>query len=189
MNKIKVFHTGFSIIKDPDLNIGRTNADFSQGFYLSDDEEFSKRWARFRKDKDTYINIYELLLDELNIKYFNRDEDWFKYILNNRRSHVDYLNEYDLIIGPIANDTIYETWGIFSSGLLKDDELLDLLSVGPCYKQIAVKSLRAKHNLKWLNSEKISEDEIIKYRSIIKDEQDLYLEELSKKIEEYDSLK
>ncbi|MBQ9562757.1 MAG: DUF3990 domain-containing protein [Lachnospiraceae bacterium] len=45
---LELFHTGYQIIERPDIHAGRTNADFGQGFYLSDDEEFSKRWARER---------------------------------------------------------------------------------------------------------------------------------------------
>ena len=31
---------------DPDITIGRKNADFGQGFYLTDDLDFTRRWAR-----------------------------------------------------------------------------------------------------------------------------------------------
>ena len=38
-----LYHTGFETIRKPDITIGRKNADFGQGFYLSDDEEFSAK--------------------------------------------------------------------------------------------------------------------------------------------------
>ena len=41
-----VYHVGFDIIKNPDIHYGRKNADFGQGFYLTDDKEFSYRWAK-----------------------------------------------------------------------------------------------------------------------------------------------
>jgi len=46
---MKLFHTSFSIVENPSITEGRANVDFARGFYLSDDEEFSKRWARRRK--------------------------------------------------------------------------------------------------------------------------------------------
>lgn len=46
---IRLYHTGFAQIIEPDIHYGRKNADFGQGFYMSDDEEFSKRWARVRR--------------------------------------------------------------------------------------------------------------------------------------------
>ena len=87
MSKIPLFHTGYDKIPEPDIHYGRTNADFGQGFYLSDNEEFSKRWARERKGLITYINYYELNTDGLNIRQFERDEKWFDYIYNNRAGY------------------------------------------------------------------------------------------------------
>ena len=36
-----LYHTGFDEIPAPDLRRGRANADFWQGFYLSDDPGFA----------------------------------------------------------------------------------------------------------------------------------------------------
>ncbi|MBQ2583920.1 MAG: DUF3990 domain-containing protein [Erysipelotrichaceae bacterium] len=60
-----VYHSGFVKIEKPDIHHGRKNADFGQGFYLSDNEEFCKRWAKFRKGEETMINRYELDLNGL----------------------------------------------------------------------------------------------------------------------------
>ena len=49
MERILLYHTGFQRIEKPDIHIGRANADFGQGFYLSDNREFSRRWARTRR--------------------------------------------------------------------------------------------------------------------------------------------
>ena len=51
-----LYHTGFAEIPVPDLRRGRVNADFGQGFYLSDDPAFAERWAtekRTRKPSST----------------------------------------------------------------------------------------------------------------------------------------
>ena len=116
-----LFHTGYQIIEKPDVHYGRKNADFGQGFYLSDNEEFSKRWARIRKGTTTYLNRYELDLKDLQVKYLSRNDQWFKYIYNNRSHREDYLKEFDVIIGPIANDTIYDTFGILTAGVLSGE--------------------------------------------------------------------
>ena len=49
MAAVELFHVGHEIIRMPDIRYGRKNADFGQGFYLSDSEAFSKRWAREKK--------------------------------------------------------------------------------------------------------------------------------------------
>lgn len=56
MALMTLYHTGFQEIRQPDIHIGRANADFGQGFYLSPDEAFSRRWARSRRDRDTWLN-------------------------------------------------------------------------------------------------------------------------------------
>ncbi len=38
-----LFHTGHQIIENPDIHIGRANAGFGQGFYLTGEEAFAVR--------------------------------------------------------------------------------------------------------------------------------------------------
>jgi len=143
MSIIHLYHTGFDKIDHPNIHYGRKNADFGQGFYLSDNEEFSKRWARERSGLTTYINFYDLDTEGLDIKRFSRDEEWFDYIYSNRAGYRDRLIGYDVITGPITNYTIYDTWGITTSGLLKREQALQLLLIGPQYMQTAIKSEKA----------------------------------------------
>lgn len=108
---------------------------------MSDDKEFVSRWSKLRKDENSYINIYELDLEDLNIIELKRDKQWFDYIFSNRHNHQDYLNEYDIVIGPIANDTIYNTFGVITSGILDDKVAFKLLDIGPIYKQFVIKTV------------------------------------------------
>ena len=55
---------------------------------------------------------------------FPKDTEWFEYIYGNRYGKDDIYAEYDVIIGPIANDTIYDTWGILSGSLRKNNRRL-----------------------------------------------------------------
>ena len=70
LKSMVLYHTGFAEIKEPDIHYGRKNADFGQGFYLSADREFSRRWAKKRRGMQTFWNGYELLTDDLRIKRF-----------------------------------------------------------------------------------------------------------------------
>ena len=60
------------------------------------------------------------------------------------------------MIGPIANDTIFDTLGVISSGFLSPEDAIRLLRVGPEYTQVAVKTEKAVRQLKWLRSERIT---------------------------------
>ena len=146
---MKLFHTGKTEIRVPDIYRGRKNADFGQGFYLTPDMDFAYRWG----GADAVVNEYELDEDGLLIRRFRRDEDWFDYIFHNRRA-VDSISA-DVVIGPIANDTIFETFGVISSGFFKPADAMKLLMIGPEYTQAAVKSEKALSRLRWIRSEKI----------------------------------
>lgn len=168
-----LYHTSDREIVKPDIHRGRKNADFGPGFYLTPDKEFTYRWAR----KNAVVNIYEFDDDGLDVHSFKRDLDWFNYIFNNRRAK-DGLSA-DVIIGPIANDTIFDTLGIMSSGFLSPETALELLTVGPEYTQFAIKSEKAAERLRFIKSEHIERlDE-----TALKKEQEAFQEEFARKIE------
>ena len=174
MALMTLYHTGFQEIRQPDIHIGRANADFGQGFYLSPDEAFSRRWARFRRDKDTWLNEYTLETDGLAVRILERDEAWFEYIFRNRSGRKDSLAACDVITGPIANDTIYDIWGITTSGLLQPADALRILSVGPEYTQTVLKTEKAAARLRFVSARRIPEAEISRCRETVRREEDAY---------------
>lgn len=171
---MKLFHAGNVVIREPDVHHGRKNADFGQGFYMTAEEEFARRWARERRNEKTYVNRYELDTEGLKEHTFERDEAWFRYIFNNRRWNPDMIDA-DVIIGPIANDTIYETFGIFTSGFLSDEEALRMLRKGPEYRQIVLKSKKASSQLTWLGADELTSEEIHSYRETVAKEEEEYI--------------
>ena len=186
MSVMKLFHTGYQVIDRPDIRIGRKNADFGQGFYLSDNEEFSRRWARQRRGYTTYMNSYELETEGLKFKHFAKDEEWFSYIFSNRMNAPDKLAEYDVIIGPIANDTIYDTYGILTSGFMKTEDALAVLKLGNTYEQIVIKTQKAADTLTFIRADVLDPDEIASYRKIVQAEEERFQEDFAKLFEEMD---
>ena len=57
-----------------------------------------------------------------------------------------------MIMGPIATDTLFETYGIITSGLLTQEQALELLSIGPDFTQVAIKTEKGANALIWLES-------------------------------------
>ena len=152
---MKLYHTSSVVIRDPDIYLGRKNADFGQGFYLTPDLDFARRWAfaDIRRITNPETNVYELDESGLLLQRLERDEQWYRYIFQNRRS-CDEWNA-DVVIGPIANDTIFDTLGIITSGFLDPSEALKLLMIGPEYVQVAVKTEKAVSQLRWTGSERV----------------------------------
>ena len=52
----------------------------------------------------------------------------------------DQLQESDIIMGPIANDIIYDLLGITTSGLLPKEISMKILLAGPEYQQLVIKT-------------------------------------------------
>ena len=128
--RVTLYHTSSGSIEHPDVHYGRWNADFGGGFYLSDSREFAQKWASERK---AYVNEYTLDLTGLTVKRFSMDQEWFSYLSENRAGYPDAYGNTDVIIGPIAADTLYDTYGILTSGLIQSGDALKLLSVGQPY--------------------------------------------------------
>lgn len=181
-----LFHTSDTVIKEPDIHRGRSNTDLGQGFYLTPDESFAGSWARERTSSDIYVNRYELDIEGIKVKTLSRDEEWFTYIFDNRRSKADWLADYDVIIGPVANDTLFETYGIITSGLLTTAQALELLRTGPEYTQAAVKTDAGAKALHWVNAEILSADVIAEARKEYERQKNAFDEKFAKVLDVQD---
>ena len=181
---MRVFHAGYDEIRDPDIRRGRVNADFGQGFYTTDNEEFARRWVLEKPGADVFVNIYELDETGLKVKRFERDGEWFRYVFSNRRSMPDKLSEYDVIVGPIANDTIFNTMGIMTSGYLTDDEAVQLLTIGPLYSQVVIKSDKAREALRFVSAETLPHEVIQENKKILSADEEKYMAEFASVMEQ-----
>ena len=167
-NTLNLYHTSELELKNPDINYGRRNADFAGGFYLSDSAEFARKWA---DDRKSVVNEYTLDLSGLKVKRFSLDEEWFGYISANRAGSADALSDFDVIIGPVANDTLYDTYGIITSGFVSSADSLRLLKVGKRYTQLNVKSAKAASQLKWEHAAVLSSEEIEASAKVVRKEE------------------
>ncbi len=175
---MRLFHAGYRQIEHPDVHYGRKNADFGQGFYLSDSEEFAGRWTPQRKGETVFINVYDFDPKGLNIVRLSRDETWLNCISQNRVGRDPYPDA-DVLIGPIANDTIFDTLGILTSGLIAPSQALRLFSVGPCYTQIALKSKRAEAALRFVDAYTPSEEALSAFAEAQRRDAEGYMNALS----------
>ena len=168
---MNVYHTGYLAIPEPDVHYGRINADFGQGFYVTDDPEFARRWAREKRGCQVILNTYDLDLEGLNVKTYQRDLSWIHTILDNRNRIRDSDAGADAVIAPVAADTIYDAMGIVSAGYLSAEEALSILNCGIAYRQIVLKTELAASHLRFLNAEVIDSEQLKKYRRVIDEEE------------------
>lgn len=187
MSTVSVYHTGFREIPSPDIHYGRSNADFGLGFYLSDSLEFARRWAGERQGETTFVNRYTLHLQGLRVLRFTREARWFEYIRKNRAGYADMYGDYDVIIGPIANDTLYDTYGIITSGLLTTEEALTLLNLGNEYRQVVIKTAKAAAQLHWEGAEALTHEDIAAFRALLQQEEDAFQKSFGEALQQMES--
>ncbi len=179
---LRLYHSGYAEIRDPDVHYGRKNADFGQGFYTTDDIDFALRWAPERNASSVIVNEYILELSGLRTRRFEQDEEWFSYILANRRLKPDALEGVDVVIGPVSADTVYNTLGLFTSGALSAAQSVELLSCMPVRLQIVLKTERAAKNLRWISSRTLSSAELAAAREAARVDEKAFEQALGEKL-------
>lgn len=134
-------------VSSPDLTIGRSKLDFGRGFYTTVSRLQAERWAErqfmIRKTGVPTVSEYLVSLDarsDLLIKEFTgADSEWLASIVACRRGE-DVFAGYDVVIGPVADDNIYETIRFYETGVYDETETLRRLKVEKLYNQVVFKT-------------------------------------------------
>jgi len=96
------------------------------------------------------VNIYELNEKEIEknliLRFESPNVDWLHFVVNNRMLKP-IETDYDIIIGPVANDDVYETIIAFESGIYDEQETLKRLQVRKLYNQYVFKNQEAMNKL------------------------------------------
>lgn len=114
-----VYHGGYEPVENPEIRVGRNTKDFGTGFYCTIIKEQAQRWAKRYQTK--IVSIYDVRLDtSLKLKEFPElSEEWLDFIIGCRsgKSH-----EYDIVIGPMANDQIYNYISDYMDGTITREQ-------------------------------------------------------------------
>lgn len=172
MKKI-IYHGSINIIKEPIYGYGKTYNDYGLGFYCTENIELAKEWA-VNKDKDGYVNIYELDLKELNILNLNDKKynvlHWLTLLLKNRKFDLrtaiskkgkEYLinnysidiSEVDVIIGYRADDSYFTFAQDFLNNRISLRKLSTAMRLGELGEQVVLISKKAFDNIKYIGNE------------------------------------
>lgn len=154
----------------------RENCDFGQGFYTGDLPYQPMGLIAGWKNHSFYE--LECKIDDLSVLRFDDDYtgnmDWAMFIGYNRNKAVyarfeelcakyeSYNSDYDLIIGPIANDKMFQLMERFYIGDLCDKALiagLQQIKLGNQYVFKSEKSCDSTH-IKIVSERKLTNDEI-----------------------------
>lgn len=127
--------------------------DFGTGFYTTTNDmqaaEFAvKTFLRRKRRGRPTVNIYDIDVSEARMKldvleFPKPDADWLRFVTRNRREGRDPSCKADLIIGPVANDDVFETVALFESGLISESEAIERFKVKELFDQVLFCNERA----------------------------------------------
>jgi hypothetical protein len=140
-----------TIVEDCHDSLPNRTLDFGVGFYTTAYRDQAIDFAgivmRRRRVATQFISVYDFDMmraeKELDVLRFPEpDEDWFDYVCQNRQA--TYVGKsYDLVIGPVANDKVYATIGLYESGFLNKTNAIESFKVNPLFDQVVMKTERA----------------------------------------------
>ena len=158
---MKLYHGSNTIVKNPELVEQNRFLDFGYGFYTTTNKEQAENFAKkvtVRRGGKPVVNVYEFddkAEMDLNIKRFSApDEEWLDFVSAHRNGTYDG-EKYDVIIGAVANDDVYRTLQVYSSGLLTKEQALEALKVKKLFNQYVFATEKSLAFLKFIDGKKV----------------------------------
>ena len=123
MSKQIIYYGTNCKIEKPSIIKGKYNKDFGEGFYCTVIRKQAIRWAK--KYDTPMVNIYEYNQNNnLKIKEFTMmSEEWLDFIISSRNGQE---HSYDIVIGPMADDQIYNYISDLIDGVITREAFWEL---------------------------------------------------------------
>jgi len=163
---INLYHGGEFPVKDPLPRPPKETRshDFGLGFYATTSQDQARRWVGIRMRQHVYekgvvssyaFNADALLSKGLKVKVFvGPTSEWFDFVMANRHD-VNFTHDYDIVMGPVANDNVYETLTLFEDGILTKDEAIVRLRAYKLVDQVFFHSAEALRFLSYVEAETV----------------------------------
>lgn len=114
-----IYHGSYTAAIAPQIIRGRYTKDFGVGFYCTKFQQQAERWAG--KYDTPNVSIYNYApVDGLQILNFDEmSDEWLDFVVScrNGQSH-----DYDIVIGPMADDQIYNYISDFILGVITREQ-------------------------------------------------------------------
>jgi len=154
-----LYHASNVEVKMPMLVESNRMLDFGPGFYTTTNREQAVRFAKSvvaRRGGTPMINTYEFdeaAFSECLVRRFDSpSEDWLDFVAANRSGQY-FGVRYDLIMGPVANDDVYTTIGLYMRGFISKEATISGLMVKRLYDQLVFATPRTFRYLRHVNTE------------------------------------
>jgi hypothetical protein len=151
-NDTLIYHGSYMEIEFPEIRKHRYTKDFSWGFYCTEIREQAEKWAS--KFNDSIVNVYRLKnIHALSVKQFDDyTDEWLEFVVNCRSGKAHH---YDVVIGPMADDTIYDYIEAYTKGQMNKQKFFDLMKFKYPTHQISFHTIQALDGLEFVKSYRI----------------------------------
>ena len=135
--------------------------DFGTGFYTTTNKgqaiNFTNKFVSLGKKR--IVNIYDYDKIKANealsiLKFSEANLEWFRYVVANR-SGSGKDNDFDIVIGPVANDRVYEVIEGFELGDYSEEEALKRFLAFKLTDQVVFKTEKSLSYIKYLSYERV----------------------------------
>lgn len=138
-----VFHASNCEVITPMLVDSNRLLDFGPGFYTTNNREQAVRFAKsvvMKRGGRPFLNVYEFNYQAARTELLVHDfgspsEDWLDFVADNRSGRYSGVR-FDIVIGPVANDNVYATIGLYLKGFMSRESTIRELRIHSLYNQI-----------------------------------------------------
>jgi hypothetical protein len=156
-----VYHGGYALIDEIDLEKCRPYTDFGKGFYVTKYKHHAENWAQKsgkRNNTNGYITAFNFLESSFvnhicKKKYFDGyTEEWLDFIVANRNIEtVEQSHGFDIVEGPVANDKVQNRLKYYLTGKIPKNDFLKELTYHEETHQICFCTIASLQALKYLD--------------------------------------
>lgn len=157
---MKVYHGSLVVVEKPEIRVGDRYLDFGYGFYTTMNEEQAIKWTEKQKHRKGtnigYVSMYDFDIEkaeaELKIIRFDKaDKEWLDFVSVNRKGQCQ--ETYDIVVGPVADDGVYEVVRFYEIGVYDLEETLKRLKVEELYNQVLFHTEKSLTYLRFIGTE------------------------------------
>lgn len=162
---MELYHASNMIVRNPVIINRFSTLDFGTGFYTTTNREQAESFAlkvfqRRGHKKSPVVNVYKFdetsASRDLEILAFDSpNEEWLNFVVQNRKSGRSELVTADIIMGPVANDDVFETVTLYEAGQLNAQEAVAHFKVKQLYDQVLFCNMKALSYLAFVEAEEM----------------------------------
>lgn len=167
MNLLDLYHGGEAPVKVPRVVSPKAirPLDFGSGFYTTTSQDQARKWIGIRLRQHAYeagcvshFTVDRDAFEKSGLKmliFHGPEEAWFDFVMDNRHT-AGFAHDYDIVMGPVANDNVYETLTLLEDGIITKPEAIARLKTYKLVDQVLFHTEAALKFLHFVDSEVVA---------------------------------